>query len=159
MKLLGEAMHRSPTFEEAQTLRHVVELAQAWKRGDLPLESVRAQCTGFERWQAMRFAELGSSDKRALMALLDALVAEDKAVFSTPQGLIHMYEVYEGGAKAVTTHDGRRAFVWPMFEMDGQKAWPRYEMPRDMERFQKEDDMIGAYRDYRKAKRPKGYER
>ena len=65
MRLLGELMRRDPTPDEREAMEHVVEVAMAWQRGELALRAVVDLCSGYERWQAMRFADLGSDGKRS----------------------------------------------------------------------------------------------
>jgi hypothetical protein len=78
MKKLGEMMRgRGPTDDEVEVMERVVRLSLSWQMGDITLDEVRAASTGFERFTAVRFAELGSQNKREIMSLLDGLVEDD----------------------------------------------------------------------------------
>ncbi len=153
MKFLGEAMHTAPNAEQAETLATVLELAVAWQRGAVDLAGVRSACSGHDRFVAIRCADLGSEDKRVIMALVDALVDADTSVIDSSHGIVHMSEVYEGGAKAVTNHEGKRVYAWPMFSMDGEPVYPLVELPPGEERRTREEAKMLAYREYRKARR------
>jgi hypothetical protein len=158
MKSLGEMMRtREPNPEEKEALGHVLDIALAWQRGELSTESAMRQCTPRDRYQAMRFADLGSTDKLALMALVDAILATDKAAFSTDHGTVLMVEVYAGGAKAMTNWEGKRVFVWPIFEKDGVPFFPRVDLEPGEKRREIEEAALLSYREYRKAKKPKGW--
>jgi hypothetical protein len=78
MKTMGEALYREPNPEQAETMRHVLELASSWQRGGLGLDSLRRQCSGYDRFTAMRFTPPGTEDRALMRALLEALVAEEQ---------------------------------------------------------------------------------
>jgi hypothetical protein len=149
MKHLGEMMHREPNDDEREAMLAVVEIAEAWQRHDLTLSSVRTLCTGRDRYQAMRFAPLGSAEKRLVMALVDALVAQDEQCLVTGHGLVNRQEVEQDGVKEVMTSKGRRAWVWPMHWMYGEPVYPRYDLPQGEERREKEEALRSRYKQYR----------
>lgn len=153
MKLLGEAMRTAPDTAQQETLDAVLDVAEAWERGDIDVAGVRSSCTGHDRVVAMRVAALGSADKRLLVALADVLVGAEKESFDSEHGVVGMSEVYDGAAKAMTNHEGRRVFVWPMFMMDGVAAYPRVDLPPGEKRRGVEEAALVGYREYRKQKR------
>jgi len=153
MKRLGEIMRREPTDEEAEAAAHVVELALAWSRGALPLASVLRQCSGHDRWQAMRFADLGSEGKLALMNLVDAIVAADAVVMISDHGILPRDEFFSGYVKRVTDWAGDQVFVWPMFFMHDAPYYPRYDLEPGAKRREIEDAMRNEHRDYLRKKR------
>lgn len=160
MKSIGEIMRgREPTIEERATLNHVVEIAEAWQAGEVDIRSAAQLCSQHDRFQAIRFADLGSPQKHTLRAFVDAILATRKDIFDSPHGIIGMNEVYDGGAKAVTNWEGKRVFVWPMFGMDGVSTYPRVDLPPGEERRHIEEAALLGYRDYRKKKRAERGER
>lgn len=160
MKRVGETMYRAPGAQEAETLAHVAELARSWQDGALPLDAVARQCTGYERWQATRFAPPGSDDKRAVMALVDALVRAESGPLAMHHGAhliwIDRSELESGLVRSVGAGD-RFRWVWPMFEMDGERVYPKTDAETFMTRFDRENAAMAAYREYRKRKKPKGW--
>ena len=164
MKHIAEYMRRDPNPDEIAVLDDVLEVARAWERGELPLAGVKTACSGYERWQAMRFAVLGSTDKRTLMALSEALVASDPTGFDTPHGWMGMGEVFAAQAKATTNHEGKRVYLWPMHWTNGEAQFPLAHLPPGEERRTREEAATAAYHAYRKAKAgsprtAKGWER
>jgi hypothetical protein len=157
MKLLGEMMRREPDAQEREALGHVLDVALGWQRGELSTESAMRQCSPRDRYQAMRFADLGSAGKQALMALVDAILDQDKAAFQSEHGTVLMTEVYEGRAKSMSNWEGRRVFVWPMFSKDGVPFFPRVDLEPGEKRREIEEAALLSYREYRKAKKPKGW--
>lgn len=155
MRRLGETMTRAPkTDAERETLRHVVELAHAWRGGDIDLAGVKRQCTGRERFQGMRFAEIGGADKRVLIELAEALVAGAPGAFPFAHGLLVEEELFEaGGAKAMTNRDGKRVYVWRIHSIEGDAYFPRVDLPPGEERRKHEEAASAAYRLYRDEKR------
>ena len=153
MKHLGTMMYREPNEEERDAVLAVVEIAEGWQRHDLTLSSVRTICSGRDRYQAMRFAPLGSTEKQAVMALVDALVEQDDQCVVSGHGLINRDELRQDGVKEVMTHKGRRAWVWPMHWMYGEPVYPRYDLPPGEERRDKEDTLRSRYKAYKDEQR------
>jgi hypothetical protein len=157
MKPLGEAMVvKAPTDEQREILLHVTELAEAWQAGRLPLAGVRAQCSGHERFTAIRCAPLDSPEKHAIMALIDALVAEDEArqgAKPSKHGRLSAEELRSQGAVIRQNWKGERVTVWPLFWMNGQAHYPHVELEPGPEREAKERAMLDMYRAYRDASR------
>src|SRR4051812_40367905 len=132
---------------------HVIEIAEAWKRGELSLSSVRTLCTGPERYAGMRFAPLRSPEKRAVMAMVEALVAQDDISVPCGHGIIDADEIRQDGVKLVTTWKGERAHVWPMCWMNGEPYYPRYDVSYGEQRRTAEEAIRLAYKQYRSQRR------
>lgn len=140
--------------EQAETRDHVLALARAWFRGELPRSGVRQQSTVHERRTAIRFTAPGSDDFRVLMALLDELVDHEheltgEFVYATKHGIFTRSELDSASARITPTAnpDGLRPgsrIVFPVrVDANGnatyletqQQRWayansPRSETPR-----------------------------
>jgi hypothetical protein len=98
MKTLHDiVVGREPEEDERDTLRAVLEIAQAWDAGALPLAGVRSSCTGHDRWTAMRFAGVHNPQKTLLLRLACALVKDLGDVF-TKAGPLTQWDLSEHGA-------------------------------------------------------------
>lgn len=106
---------REPTPENAETACAVVELAEAWRAGSLPLAGVRTACTGYDRFVAVSHAT--GPDRTLVLALLDALVADQDqrdGSIETKHGRFTRGDL--GEVEALTTRDraGRRVVQFPV---------------------------------------------
>jgi hypothetical protein len=117
---LGEGWMRRatrPTATNLEITQHVVELAEAWRRGDIGLDSVRRQCEGvfdmaggYARFVANHHAREQVKD------LIEALAAEDDAregIIRTSFGGFTSQDLHEHGG-IVSRLDGRARLVWPV---------------------------------------------
>lgn len=105
MQHITATMQGEPNPEQAETTRHVLELARAWELGALPLAELKRQCSGFERNVAVRYAGNGSGDKRLIMRVLDALVAA-QGVVETRRGIFTREDLF--GAIQTRDRSGHR---------------------------------------------------
>jgi hypothetical protein len=120
VKTIGEIVTgREPSATEAGTLAHVLEVARAWERGDLPLAGVRSTSSGYERWTAIRFAGIGNPDKVLLMRLQEALV-RDAGDVMTKQGLFTQDDLREAGAWIHPDDNGRRVIRFKGMDDQGR---------------------------------------
>lgn len=152
MQRLGDLMHQEPDAEQAETTRHVLEIAVSWQCGDLSLDAVHGLCSGFERWQAIRFADPTSEGYAALRALVEALVAADPGVLRTVHGIVVSEERFAGSVKSVTNYRNQRVMVWPLCWIDGEPHYPPVHVPPGEERREFERALQSRYEAYRKAK-------
>ena len=93
-----------------ETALHVMELATAWRLGELGLDSIRRQCSGWERFVAMNHA------REQVRDLIDALATEDDArcgSILTPHGTFTTQDLREQGG-ILTTINGRKVLRWPV---------------------------------------------
>lgn len=87
----------------------VVEIADAWARGEIGLESVRRQCDGWDRFVAMNHA------RSEVAVLIDALVDDDnrrKGLIETKHGLFTPQDIRENGGIHGPIN-GRDTLRWP----------------------------------------------
>lgn len=152
MQRLGDLMRQEPDAAQAETTQHVIEVAESWQRGDLSLDAVRGLCSGFERWQATRFADPTTAGYAALRALVEALVAADPGVLLTVHGIVVSEERFAGSVKVVTNYRGQRVSVWPLCWIDGEPHYPPVHLPPGEERREFERALQSRYEAYRKAK-------
>jgi hypothetical protein len=113
---MGRAGQSSRTNEEATA--QVMELAAAWERGELGLDSVRRQCSGYDRFIAMNHA------RDQVRALIEALAAEDDAragIVRTSFGGFTPQDLQEHGG-IVSSVNGRQRLVWPS-SGTGRGSW------------------------------------
>lgn len=107
---------KQSTRSNAEATAQVVELAEAWRRGEIGLDSVRRQCSGYERFVAMNHA------REQVRDLVDALAAEDDARegrVETNQGTFTEQDIREnGGILAII--NGRRVLRWPTSGQPGR---------------------------------------
>ncbi len=153
MQKLGDLLHADPTPEQAETTRHVLDLALGWQQSQLDLAAVTTLCTGYERYQAMRFADPKEDGYRALRALLEALVASDPSIIRTRHGLVLGRERYDPGVKEVTNHAGTRVILWPVCWMHEEPFYPPVHLPPGQERREVEAAIGVRYDAYRDAKK------
>lgn len=155
MKAIGAILEpsRQPTADESEAIGHVLEIASAWRSGLLDIAGVRSVCSGYERWQAMRFSPAGSDARALLVELLDALVLSDASGFQSHRGWVLMEEEVFGKANARTDVNGARVWVWPMHSMHGEAVYPLNELPRDMRRVERHHAATMVYVEYRRKKR------
>lgn len=155
MQRVGDLLTaREPTAEEAAVLRDVVEVAEAWQSGGIDLFGVRTVTSGYERWQAMRFAATGSDQKRAVLALVNALVEDDPTGIVTPFGVMGLEEMHAPGVKRTTNHAGQRVYVWPLASIEGDAVYPRTDLAPGEERRAEDTRAVQAYEAYRKRRHP-----
>lgn len=125
---LGEGWMRRakrPTATNLDITKHVVELADAWRRGEIGLDSVRRQCEGvfdmpggYARFVANHHARDQVKD------LIEALAAEDDArerIIRTSFGGFTCQDLHEHGG-LLTTVNGERRLVWPV-SGSGRGSW------------------------------------
>jgi hypothetical protein len=111
---------REATPENADTTAAVVELAEAWARGDIPLAGVRTACTGYDRFVAMNHAKAQVRD------LLDALVVDqDRTEGSarTKHGRFTREDLHQAQARVTVDSRGRRVLSFPY---DVEHLVPQY---------------------------------
>jgi hypothetical protein len=113
MERLTARYEREPTEDEREKVDHVVELARAWEAGELPLESVRIQSTGYDRNVAVRTTGVGTPEKLLINRLLDALVA-DQNLYETKQGAFEEQDLREDQARKLRDALGRRVIQFPV---------------------------------------------
>jgi hypothetical protein len=105
---MGRAGQSTRTNEEATA--QVMELAAAWERGEIGLDSIRRQCSGYDRFIAMNHA------RDQVRQLIEALAAEDDAregIVRTGFGEFTSQDLHEHGG-IVSRVDGRARLVWPV---------------------------------------------
>lgn len=112
-----------PTDDEIETRDHVLRLAWAWYRGELPRSGVRQQSTVHERRTAIRFTTPGTDDFRTVMALLDDLVDHEheltgQFVYATRHGIFTRDEL-----------DEAQAMLTPIPAAQGQRPGARIRFP------------------------------
>jgi hypothetical protein len=105
---------REATPENAETTAAVVEIAEAWQRGEMPLAAARRACTGHDRFVAM------NHEKARVMPLIDALARdqdEREGAIMTKHGLFTRADIES--ARGSITHDcnGRRVLQFA-FDVD-----------------------------------------
>lgn len=116
---LGEGwMERAkqPSRSNEEATAHVVELAASWRRGKLGLESLRRQCSGYDRFVAMNHA------REQVRDLIDALAADDDAregAVETKYGVFWDVDIRANGGMLATLN-GRRVLRWPTSGRDGR---------------------------------------
>ncbi len=160
MKRLGDVLHQDPTPAQAEAMHHVLDLALAWVDGQLDLAAVRTLCSGFERYQAMRFADQKSAGYQALREMVEALVADDQSVIPTRHGLVLGMERYDPGVKEVTNYRGERVVIWPLCWMNEEPQYPPVHLAPGEERREIERAIQSRYDAYRKEKKRRfGWER
>jgi hypothetical protein len=159
MQRLGDLLHQDPNPVQAEATNHVLDIALAWYAGQLSLSAVRDLCTGFERWQAMRFADQSLNGWVALRMLVDRLVDDGpRRGLRTTHGIINAEELHQDGVKCVTNWDGKRVWVWPLLWMNGEPQYAPIHLPPGPDRREIETAMLLRYDDYMKAKRKaRGY--
>jgi hypothetical protein len=116
---MGRAAQASRTNEEATG--HVVELAAAWRAGELGLDSVRRQSGGYERFVAMNHA------REEVRDLIEALAADDDAredAIVTRHGTFTQQDLRENGG-IVATINGQQVLRWPTSGVPGR--WRYFE--------------------------------
>lgn len=146
-------MQHEPNPEECEVLAHVLEAARAWKAGELTLDGFRGYVSGLDHYRAVRSAEMGSEDKKLLIALTDALVYQDDARrgFVSQDGYVSHEEMNQG-AKQFVNWEGKTVWVWPLFWMNGVPYYPPVHIRPGEDRRDKEAAMNQEYSDYRKKK-------
>lgn len=105
------------TPEEIEAVESVLDIAEGWRQGKLPLAEARALCTAGERRVAMAKAR---RDRRwpHLMAMLDAMIAADGFV-ATQHGCFHRRELEDAGARPFL-FDGRSGYEFPIAKQEGR---------------------------------------
>jgi hypothetical protein len=86
-----------------------MELAASWQRGEIGLDSVRRQCSGYDRFIAMNHA------REQVRDLIDALAEEDdqrETAVETKHGRFSQQDLREHGG-IVATINGQRVLRWP----------------------------------------------
>jgi hypothetical protein len=182
MKPIGQFLHREPDAAQAELLAHVVELARAWERGDLGLDSLRAQCSGFDRFQALRFAGLDGEDADLLRRLVGALVADDEgdgraapvapSVAATARLMMHSENAAgaigqsnvaidvtllgDAGYVSMTNYRGVRVWVSPLVWIHGEPIYPPVHLPPGEERRMAEAAIHARYEAYRRDRKRGG---
>jgi hypothetical protein len=104
---MGRAGQSSRSNEEAT--EQVMELAAAWERGEIGLDSIRRQCSGYDRFIAMNHARDQVRD------LVAALADEDDrraGSVVTKHGAFTPQDLREHGGIAATVN-GQRVVQWP----------------------------------------------
>ena len=155
MQRLGDLLHQEPDAAQREVLNHVLDVALAWRRGELGLDAVNGLCSGYERWQAMRFADQTSEGYAALRALVDQCVLSSRGILRTNHGIVLGAELHHDGVKQTTNWAGKRVFVWPLYWMDGEPYYPPVHLPPGEERREIERVMNLTYEAYWKAKKAK----
>jgi hypothetical protein len=146
MKSFAEIMTaREATPEERETIEHVMSVARSWHMNGLPLESVRVQCSGRERWTAMRFLPVGSADKLLLMEMVDALCDAERGGFQCKHGYINFEDEVFGKAAAKTNALGERVWVWAMHYSNGQPVYPLIEVEDRAKRNERQTAATAKY--------------
>jgi hypothetical protein len=155
MKRLGDALREGndPTPEQIATRDHVLEIALAWQAGDLGMDGVRDLCSGFERWQAVRFADPSHEGYAALLRMIDLMVAGDSGILHTNHGIVVSEELHQGHVLATTNADGKRVWVWPMCFIHGEPLYPPVHLPHGEERRRIEEAIMARYEAYRDEKK------
>jgi hypothetical protein len=98
-----------PTADNLEVTNSVVEIADAWSRGEIGLDSVRRQCSGWERFVALNHA------KDAIQPLVDALAQDDEdcgLFLRTKHGHYLPQDLAENGGLHGAIN-GRRVLRWP----------------------------------------------
>lgn len=102
--LIG-GMDTAYTRDSIKTARElVIDLVVAWETGRITLAEVRDRCTPQERFVAVAMTRPDDPAHGPLMALLDALIAEDDrdhGIWRSKHGPITVEMVIEAGAKIV----------------------------------------------------------
>jgi hypothetical protein len=176
MKTPADLMHREPREGEQETVRDVLAMAVEWLKGDLPTDQVRTLCTGRERMLAVACARPGSVEKRALLALLDALIATTPPPANVhsirnddiltrdilinisagkpdqPATYVTRQELAEMGFVLQTNWRGQRVWVSPMHWVREQPVYPQVDREPGDTRRSIEAKMAHNYTQYRKEK-------
>jgi hypothetical protein len=164
-------MRRDPrTPAEENLLFRVTSVALAWQLGDLTLDQARTECTDHERFQAMRFASIGSADKHAIQELVDAICRQDDGDTSfdakmninagdpaQPPLYLSRRELAEMGYVMMTDSQGLRVWVSPLYSQDGEWFYGPTNVPPGDEKRKRESAMNAAYTDYRRKKHGRGH--
>lgn len=146
MKHIAEIMTaRAATPEEWEVIAHVMEIARAWDESAIGLPSVRVQCSGRDRWTAMRFLPVGSADKLLLMRLVDALTDDEASGFQSKHGFISFEDEIRGQAVMKTNAQKQRVWVWPMHHTNGQPVYPLVEEPDRAKRNERQTAATAKY--------------
>jgi hypothetical protein len=153
VKRLGDLLHTEPNPEQAEATQHVLDVALAWQLGQHSLDAVHDLTTGFERWQAMRFADQASAGYAALQSLVDQLVAIDRSVLRTAHGLVNADERFRDDVRSLTNWAGKRVLLWPLCYIAGEPQYSPVHLPPSEDRREIERAIQGRYELYRSAKR------
>lgn len=111
---------RDATPENTETTEKVLELAGGWGQETIGLDSIRRQCSGYERFVATNHAR--GADRDALRLLLDALIADQDAregAVMTKQGRFAQDDLREHGAWIHPDAHGRRIIRFKTLDDQG----------------------------------------
>lgn len=115
MRPLSELLSTGlPSDDQIEVRDHVHRIALAWSWGELPRSAVRRQCTGHERFTAMRFTTPGTAEYAAMTALTNDLIDHEHEVTGQPAyrtrfGIFGSAEIEEAAGKlSALMQDGRR---------------------------------------------------
>lgn len=105
-------MRREPTPKEQAAIAEVHELAGRRVEGSASLAEVRAATSGKQRWLATRFTRPDDPRFGPLMALLDALIADQADMAQTEHGLFERDDLIAAEIK-IEREDGCEVIVFP----------------------------------------------
>ena len=113
------AIKRTP--ENLAVAAHVLEIARAWDRGDLGLDSVRVQTGGRERLIGVAHTE--GEDRATMMRLFDALVSSQEPDGSvvTHQGRLTREDLHTHRARVISDTRGRRVVQFPVWNKTDER--------------------------------------
>lgn len=77
---VNHATTANPDRDTEAIRNHVLELARAWERGQLPLRALRDLCTPQERFVTMGMTRTGTTDRQCMVRLVDALLGIENEV-------------------------------------------------------------------------------
>jgi hypothetical protein len=112
---------RSVTPENAEITQDVIELAEAWKRGDIGLDSIRIQSTGYQRFVASVHA---SREVMPMIIALDEERKEAEGEHFTNHGTFTQRDLREARAR-ITTYRKTRVIQIPESVYADGTAWYR----------------------------------
>lgn len=96
MQTIREAIgaNREPTELERQAIAEVHELVDRFAMSLTDTAEIRAATSGRQRWLATRFTHPDDPRFPALMAMLDALIADDRTIVQTNKGAFAVEELW-----------------------------------------------------------------